>query len=116
MFYIPKFKFSFQLKVSETVKRMGLKLPFKPGKLTEVVDSSNSDKLCVSDIFHKSFVEVNEEGTEAAASTAATGLLLCADTRPPTFVADHPFLFMIREESHGMVFFMGAGLNPLLDS
>ncbi|XP_015880682.3 serpin-Z2B [Ziziphus jujuba] len=115
-FWIPKFKFSFELEASKSLKEMGLKLPFKPGELTEMVDSPNNDRLYVSDIFHKSRIEVNEEGTEAAASTAATFLLRYGRIPTPGFVADHPFLFMIREESQGMVFFVGAVLNPLLDA
>ena len=114
-FWIPRFKFSFEFDASETMKQMGLKLPFETGELTEMVDSPNSDKLFVSDVFHKSFIEVNEEGTEAAASTAATVELCCLRMITPSFVADHPFLFMIREETHGMVFFIGAVLNPLQD-
>ncbi|KAF3444924.1 hypothetical protein FNV43_RR14617 [Rhamnella rubrinervis] len=113
-FWIPRFKFSFGFEASKTMKEMGLKLPFEPGELTEMVDSSNSDKLYVSKVFHKSFIEVNEEGTEAAASTAALIRNCCASTI--SFVADHPFLFMIREEIHGIVFFIGAVLNPLLDA
>ncbi|XP_060672804.1 serpin-Z2B [Ziziphus jujuba] len=115
-FWIPKFKFSFELEASKSMKEMGLKLPFEAGELTEMVDSPNSDRLYVSDIFHKSHIEVNEEGTEAAASTAAAFRFLCATFPTPSFVADHPFMFMIREETHGMVFFVGAVLNPLLDA
>ena len=114
-FWIPKFRFSFEIEASKTMKEMGLKLPFKPGELTEMVDSPNSDELYVSDIFHKSFIEVNEEGTEAAATTAVRFQRRCRRMNIPSFVADHPFLFMIREETHGMVFFIGAVLNPLQD-
>ena len=95
---------------------MELKLPFKPGERTEMVDSPNSENLYVLDVFHKSFVEVNEEGTEAAASTAFTCQPYCARFITPRFVADHPFLFMIRQETQGIVFFNGALLNPLLDA
>ena len=115
-FWIPKFKFSFKFEAKETMKKMGLTLPFKAGELTEVVDCPYSSKdLLVSSIFHKSYIEVNEEGTEAAASTAVIFEMQAARIYP-SFVADHPFLFMIREETHGIVFFFGAVLNPLLDS
>ncbi|KAH7532825.1 hypothetical protein FEM48_Zijuj04G0063500 [Ziziphus jujuba var. spinosa] len=97
------------------MKEMGLKLPFEARELTEMVDGPNSDRLYVSDTFHKSHIEVNEEGTETAASTAAAFRFVCATFPTPSFVADHPFMFMIREEIHGMVFFVGAVLNPLLD-
>ncbi|KAF3450077.1 hypothetical protein FNV43_RR06156 [Rhamnella rubrinervis] len=116
-FWIPKFRFSFEIEASETMKEMGLELPFKPGELTEMVDSPNSDELSVSDIFHKSFIEVNEEGTEAAAATAGRVIQRRISRKNiPSFVADHPFLFMIREETHGVVFFIGAVLNPLQDA
>ncbi|XP_048328329.1 serpin-ZX-like [Ziziphus jujuba] len=116
-FWIPKFKFSYEFEASETMKDMGLKLPFKPGEMTEMVDTGNGDDgIYVSDIFHKSYIEVNEEGTEAAASTAVRFRRCCAIIPTPSFVADHPFLFMIREETHGMVFFLGAVFNPLLDA
>ncbi|KAH7532790.1 hypothetical protein FEM48_Zijuj04G0059500 [Ziziphus jujuba var. spinosa] len=115
-FYIPKFKFCFEFEASKTMKEMGLKLPFKPGELTEMgTKGSESDKLYVLDIFHKSFIEVNEEGTEAA-STTALCLKSCRSVIRLSFVAEHPFLFMIREETHGMVFFVGAVLNPLPDA
>ncbi|KAH7532824.1 hypothetical protein FEM48_Zijuj04G0063400 [Ziziphus jujuba var. spinosa] len=114
-FWIPKFKFSFELEASKSMKEMGLKLPFEARELTEMVDGPNSDRLYVSDTFHKSHIEVNEEGTETAASTAAAFRFVCATFPTPSFVADHPFMFMIREEIHGMVFFVGAVLNPLLD-
>ncbi|KAK4278185.1 hypothetical protein QN277_016066 [Acacia crassicarpa] len=115
-FWIPRFKFSFNMEATKGLKELGLTLPFTPGELTEVSDSSYSHKLYVSTILHKAFVEVNEEGTEAAASTAAVVRLCSARWPLPRFVADHPFMFMIREETSMAVFFVGAVLNPLLDS
>lgn len=112
-FRIPRFKISFGLEVSNVLKELGVVLPFTGGGLTEMVDSPVGQNLCVSDIFHKSFIEVNEEGTEAAAATAATILLRSAQF-PTTidFVADHPFLFLIREDLTGTVLFTGQVLNP----
>ncbi|KAM6572875.1 hypothetical protein CsatA_016955 [Cannabis sativa] len=115
-FWIPKFKFSFGFEPKQTMKDMGLELPFQAGELTEVIDCPILGKdIYVSEIFHKSCIEVNEEGTEATASTAVIFEMQCQRVYP-SFVADHPFLFMIREETHGIVFFFGAVLNPLLDS
>ncbi|KAE8718152.1 Serpin-ZX [Hibiscus syriacus] len=69
-FRIPRFKISFGLEASEVLKRLGLELPFSgKGGLSEMVDSPEGQNLYVSSIFHKSFIEVNEEGTEAAAAT-----------------------------------------------
>ncbi|KAF7803115.1 serpin-ZX-like [Senna tora] len=119
---IPRFKFCFNyFDAIRDMKDLGLTLPFLPGDLTEISDSSLlSEILCVSNIVHKAFIEVNEEGTEAAASSVAIlRAYACAGRihfQKPSFVADHPFLFMIREETSMAVFFVGAVLNPLLDS
>ncbi|KAE8727967.1 Serpin-ZX [Hibiscus syriacus] len=89
-FRIPRFKISFGLKASEVLKRLGLKLPF----------SSEG--------------EVNEEGTEAAAATS--GVIVARafiNPRKIDFAADHPFLFLVREDETGVVLFIGNVLNPL---
>ncbi|TYH71951.1 hypothetical protein ES332_D05G219700v1 [Gossypium tomentosum] len=114
-FRIPRFKISFGLKASEVLKRLGLVLPFSgEGGLTEMVDSPQGRDLYVSNIFHKSFIEVNEEGTEVAAATSAVIALRSARIpRTIDFVADHPFLFLIRENATGVVLFIGHVLNPL---
>ncbi|KAL8532458.1 hypothetical protein ACS0TY_008886 [Phlomoides rotata] len=113
-FRIPKFKIDFGFEASEVLKGQGVVLPFSGGGLSEMVDSSAGQDLYVSSIFHKSFIEVNEEGTEAAAASAGVvklrGLLIEEDL---DFVADHPFLFIIREDLTGVVLFIGQLLNPL---
>ncbi|XVE94820.1 hypothetical protein REPUB_Repub02eG0042700 [Reevesia pubescens] len=76
-FRIPRFKISSKFKACEVVKGLGLVLPFSSDAgLTEIADLHEGENLFVSKIFHKSFVEVNEEGTEAAA--AVFGLEGCA--------------------------------------
>ncbi|CAL4934727.1 unnamed protein product [Urochloa decumbens] len=113
-FKVPKFKISFGFEASKLLKGLGLQLPFSPeADLSELVDSPEGQNLCVSSVFHKSFVEVNEEGTEAAAASAAT-VVLRSFTMPMDFVADHPFLFLIREDMTGVVLFVGHVVNPLL--
>ncbi|KAH6798112.1 Serine protease inhibitor family protein [Perilla frutescens var. hirtella] len=118
-FRVPKFKIGFDFEGSGLLKSLGLVLPFAMGGLTEMVDCSDTSRsLQVSKIFHKSFVEVNEEGTEAAAVSAAC--VTFGSSRFPVeekprlkFVADHPFLFVIREDSSGLLLFIGQLLNPL---
>ncbi|THG22309.1 hypothetical protein TEA_002859 [Camellia sinensis var. sinensis] len=113
-FQIPKFKISFGFEASKVLKGLGLVLPFSGGGLTEMVDSPVGHNLYVSSIFHKSFIEVNEEGTEAAAASAAViqqRALMSMDKI--NFVADHPFLFVIREDMTSVVLFIGHVLNPL---
>ncbi|XP_042502400.1 serpin-ZX-like isoform X2 [Macadamia integrifolia] len=113
-FRIPRFKISFGFESSEVLKGLGLVLPFSGG-LTETVDSPLGQNLFVSSIFHKSFIEVNEEGTEAAAASAAvmTFEFMRLPINVIDFVADHPFMYLIREEMTGVVLFIGHVLNPL---
>ncbi|XP_047088029.1 serpin-ZX-like [Lolium rigidum] len=119
-FKLPKFKISFGFEASELLKGLGLQLPFSmEADLSEMVDYSSLDRsMSVSSVFHKSFVEVNEEGTEAAAASASV-VRMCKSLRakPPTkvdFVADHPFIFVIREDTTGVVLFIGHVVNPVL--
>lgn len=113
-FKIPRFKISFGFEASDVLKGLGLVLPFSGGDLTGMVDSAASKNLYVSSIFQKSFIEVNEEGTEAAAASAAVvASRSMGFTEKIDFVADHPFLYLIREDMTGMVLFIGHVLNPL---
>ena len=69
--------------------------------------------LFISEVFHKAYVDVNEEGTEAAASTAVVmGQRAISLVHTPTFRADHPFLFVIRDQDTGAILFMGRVADP----
>eukprot|EP00252_Welwitschia_mirabilis_P027084 TRINITY_DN9163_c0_g1_i1.p1 TRINITY_DN9163_c0_g1~~TRINITY_DN9163_c0_g1_i1.p1 ORF type:complete len:397 (-),score=75.74 TRINITY_DN9163_c0_g1_i1:214-1404(-) len=117
-FQLPKFKLSFSLEASEILKQLGLVAPFTDeADFTEVVDSPTGSNLFISNVFHKAFVEVNEKGTEAAAASAATIQLrsLQFTVTEEDFVADHPFMFVIKEDVTGVVLFIGHVLNPLSD-
>ncbi|KAF6136331.1 hypothetical protein GIB67_024471 [Kingdonia uniflora] len=112
-FRIPKFKISFGFEASEALKEGGLGLPFCSDA---ELDGIAAGKVKVSKIHHRSFIEVNEQGTKAAAVTASGGIGMCP--APPSkvdFVADHPFIFMVRDDKSGMILFMGHVLNPLLE-
>ncbi|PQP95011.1 serpin-ZX-like [Prunus yedoensis var. nudiflora] len=122
-FRIPKFKITSGFKVCDILKQLGLELPFlfdpyKGGNLTEMVESPPGEDPFVSVILQGAVIEVNEEGTEAAAVTAFVkkqGSKLYKPRKKIDFVADHPFLFFIREEMTGAVLFIGQLLNPLQD-
>lgn len=89
-FKIPKFKFNYQHELSKDLKSMGLELPFRPGGLMEMMrDPEAGNLLFVTAVYHNSFIEVNEEGTEAAAVTAAV-LMACT--------VYHNFFICVRDE------------------
>ncbi|CAK9178614.1 unnamed protein product [Ilex paraguariensis] len=118
-FWIPKFKFSSHLIASRAMEEMGLTLPFMRDcmELTEMVHVPAGVPFYVTLIIQKAFIEVDEEGTEAAAVTLSV-LYGCSPKGPvpktENFVADHPFMFMIREETSGLVIFTGVVSNPQL--
>lgn len=115
MFWIPKFKFEYEIELSGVLKSLGLFLPFEPEVgFREMVHDPMP--LFVSKVFHKSFIEVDESGTEAAAATVAVmgfgGCAIPVQELRIDFVADHPFLYVIRENNTGIVQFIGQVLNP----
>nr|XP_040253282.1 putative serpin-Z8 [Aegilops tauschii subsp. strangulata] len=119
-FRMPKFKLSFHSSIVAVLKKLGLELPFcERGNLSDMVEDDGSGMpIVVGDVIHKAVVEVNEEGTEAAAVTVLVGALGCArPPSPPTppqvdFIADHPFAYYIVEEATGAVVFAGHVLDP----
>lgn len=108
--YLPKFKITwgtFDLKMS--LKALGMREAFVFGK----ADFSGMDgtrTLFIALVLHKAFVEVNEEGTEAAAATAV--VMKKGVPRIHTFKADHPFVFLIRDNTTGSILFLGRVLDP----
>ncbi|KAK1381826.1 Serine protease inhibitor (SERPIN) family protein [Heracleum sosnowskyi] len=96
-------------------QKLGFILPFNPiVGLREIVNDHKP--LFVSNIFHKSFIEIDEKGTQACAETVASLDFISYRVQRGRidFVAGHPFLFVIRENTTGIVQFMGQMLNPSL--
>ncbi|KAH7851632.1 hypothetical protein Vadar_014528 [Vaccinium darrowii] len=116
-FWIPKFKFSFDFDVSKVMDDMGesLSLIKNPSDLSEMIHNYENVPFFILNMFQKVYIEVDEKGTEAVAITRLMGL--GGGRRPKikssNFVADHPFVFMIREEQSGLVIFVGAVVNPI---
>ncbi len=106
---IPKFKFEFFRLLNDDLTNMGMGVAFDP--MNANFSGINPDRwLYISRVLHKTFIEVNEEGTEAAAVTAVEIGETSYNPNEPTviyFTADHPFLFAIRENSSGTILFMG---------
>jgi serpin B len=117
---VPKFKLSFYTSVVTVLRKLGLELPFSVhADLSDMVEDDGSGlPILVDDVTHKAVIEVNEEGTEAAAVTMVVDGIGCAMPPPPPpppqldFVADHPFAFYIVEEATGAVVFAGHVLDP----
>jgi serpin B len=109
---LPKFKMTSTFQLADVLSKMGMPLLFQPGKadLSGIVQTND---MFISKVIHKAYVDVNEEGTEAAAATAVIGVRMAARPTPtPTFRADHPFVFAIRDNKTGSILFMGRVANP----
>ncbi|XP_078544122.1 leukocyte elastase inhibitor-like isoform X1 [Lissotriton helveticus] len=107
---LPKFRLAESYDMRETLISMGMSDAFNRGK-ADLSGISDKNDLYVSKVFHKAFVEVNEEGTEAAAATAATVVLKMA-SMSVRFEANHPFLFYIQEKKTGSILFFGRVASP----
>jgi serpin B len=106
---LPKFKTTSEFSLNQTLSALGMTDAF-----TVRADFSGMDgtkELSISAVVHKAFVEVNEEGTEAAAATAVVMTLRAAPTSF-RFRADHPFLFLIRDNHTGSILFLGRIEDP----
>lgn len=110
--YFPKFSLECDYMLTDTLPAMGMPTAFGPGADFSGLDGTR--ELFISDVIHKAFVEVNEEGTEAAAATAVVfGKSAAVEEEPvPVFLADHPFVFMIVDGEHDTVLFMGRVADP----
>jgi serine protease inhibitor len=112
--FLPKFTLETLYDLPSTLSSMGMPAAFAPGGFTGMSDAPEASLLALSQVIHKAFVDVNEEGTEAAAATVAVANLVAAVIEPPIpeFRADHPFLFLIRDVQSGAVLFLGRVMNP----
>jgi len=108
--HLPKFKVESQFGLNDVLAKMGMPDAFDSSK-ANLSGMNGARNLYISAVIHKAYVDVNEEGTEAAAATAVVVALRSAPRRT-TFRADHPFLFLIRHNKTGAILFMGRLANP----
>ena len=109
---LPKFKMTSQFSLRKVLTAMGMGLAFSDK--ADFSGMSTRESLCISAVIHKAFVDVNEQGTEAAAATAVLIAPTSAPivTTPVPFIADHPFLFLICDNRTGSILFMGRVADP----
>jgi serpin B len=113
--WLPKFRFESGHDLESTLVQLGVKTAFDPTEadLSRIdgirPTSAGAGRLYVDQIWQQAMIEVNEEGTEAAAVTATKTV---TSTDAPYFRADHPFLFLIRENSTGLILFLGRVVDP----
>lgn len=106
--YIPKFKFETKYFMAKTLKEMGMPTAFSGDADFSGMDGTKD--LFIANVIHQAFIDVNEEGTEAAAATGVVMELKAA--MPTVFRADHPFIFMIQERETNNILFLGRVINP----
>jgi serpin B len=108
---LPKFKSTSEFSLAETLSAMGMPQLFTPGQ-ADLSGMNGKRDLFVKAVVHKAFVDVNEEGTEAA---AATGVVVAKRAAVPVrtqFVADRPFVYLIRDNHSGSILFLGRLADP----
>jgi serpin B len=107
---LPRFKIDSSFSLRETLAKLGMARAFEPHGDNFLGITEETPQWLV-DVIHKAQVEVNEEGTEAAAATAV-GVAGSAQIEPPRFIADHPFVFLIRDRWSGAILLCGRVADP----
>ena len=109
---MPRFKFAFETKLNNVLAEMGMAKAFQPN-IADFSKISDED-LYISSAIHKSFIDVNENGTEAAAVTSITFTNTSAGNEPPKtyFTVNKPFIFAITEKDTNAILFIGEVQKP----
>lgn len=108
---LPRFQFEYEVSLNDTLESLGMGIAFDQDQADFSRMRPIPPELFISEVKHKSFVEVNEEGTEAA---AATSVEIAVTSMPETFsmIIDRPFIFTIADNMTGTILFMGEVTNP----
>lgn len=105
---LPRFRIEYKQELKETLQSLGMRQAFQPGS-ADFTGMSRDGGLLIDRVVQKSFVDVNEEGTEAAAVTSVEMVVTSMPTRT---IVDRPFIFAIRERFSGTILFIGKVLDP----
>jgi serpin B len=108
---LPKFKMTSKFGLNDVLQAMGMTDAFSDS--ADFTGMTRRRELFISAVIHQAYVDVNEEGTEAAAATGVTmKALSVGPNQTPVFRADHPFLFLIRDKASGSILFLGRLTEP----
>jgi len=116
--FIPKFKFDADYQMKDILVGMGMKNAFnkKVADFSAMAYLKPDEHLYIDQVYHKAWIDVNEEGTEAAAATAVvvrhSKAIMRNPTQPKIFRADHPFIFVIQDNKTGHILFIGRVSDP----
>jgi serpin B len=112
---LPKFKYEYEEKQMKPIlSGMGMGVTFDPDN-ADFTRINSGGGLYISRVLHKTYIETNEEGTEAAAVTAVEiGVTSAGPGQPYAFTINRPFVYFIREKSTGTILFIGTVMNPNL--
>jgi serpin B len=109
--WLPKFKLNAEFQLRDVLTDLGMPSAFLPDR-ADFSGMNGQHDLYISAVVHKAYVDVNEEGTEAAAATGVVSRAMAMPANPTEFRADHPFLFLIRDKKTGCILFMGRVTDP----
>ena len=112
--YLPKFKQENDYDLAQTLAEMGMPSAFSPGS-ADFSGITGMDDIYISNIIHKTFIEVAEEGTEAAAATAVIMMrtsMPAPDDGMVVFRAERPFIYLIKDNATGTILFIGRYARP----
>ena len=113
--WIPKWKFSWEKTMNDMLISLGMKVAFDPNYANfSAINPDN--QIYITKVIHKTFIDVSESGTEAAAVTSVGVGVTSMPLDPPSFYLTRPFLFFITEEDTGAILFAGKVENPLLSN
>jgi serpin B len=114
--YMPKFELKYSKSLIDELKALGMGIVFDPLR-ADLTHISRIGGLYVSNVLHKTYIDVNEDGTEAAAVTLIGFVTMVQNPNEPVIKVmriDHPFIFAIREHQTGTILFIGKIVNPNL--
>ena len=107
---LPKFEMEYEIEYNDILKAMGMEIAFDEGRADfDGIADVSPQNLFIDNVKHKTFITVDEEGTEAA---AATSVGIGVTSMPPLIIVDRPFVFIIHERESGANLFMGRVKNP----